>query len=106
MNPNKFLHIADLHLIENLHLKTAEKNLHHYKIKGFIEHDYNRITKLVNDILIIFKDDLFVTPSDSRKMKRKYGYSRAVFSAKHLLEHKEDLQEFVDRSFKATKSTQ
>ncbi|HLR42797.1 MAG TPA: metallophosphoesterase family protein [Pseudogracilibacillus sp.] len=44
MNPNKFLHIADLHLIENLHVKTVEENLHHFTMKKQV---FNHITNLI-----------------------------------------------------------
>lgn len=74
--------------------------------QGLIENDRNKVEKLVHQLLIICKNDLFVTPSDSGNMKRKYGYTRALYSAKHLLTSEADLQEFIDRSYKAKKNTQ
>src|SRR5690625_238980 len=74
--------------------------------QGYIENTREVIENLAYKMLAVFKDELFVTPSDSRKMRRKYGHSRALFSAEHLLKHPEDLQEFIDRSFKAMKTTQ
>ena len=64
------------------------------------------IEKITRYILNIFIDDIFVTPSDSINMKKKYGYSRASFTSRTLLNDKNIFNEYLDRILKATDKTQ
>lgn len=64
------------------------------------------LAELIREILEIFPNEIFVTPSDSNKMKKKYGYSRGVFRAKTLLSDPELFDEYFERIFKASKKTQ
>ncbi len=74
--------------------------------KGYVDLASDGLVKLVKDILNVFIDDIFVTPSDSYGMKKKYGYSRGVFSAKTLLSDEDIFKEFFDRIKKASNKTQ
>lgn len=75
---------------------------------GFIRQgmDNLELMSIIKNILTVFTDDIFVTPSDSGKMKKKYGYSRGVFSANTLLSDPLIFEEFIERSSKASKKTQ
>mgnify|MGYP000922542807 FL=1 len=64
------------------------------------------LATLIREILEIFPNEIFVTPSDSYKMKKKYGYSRGVFRAKTILSDPEIFDEYFKRIFKASNKTQ
>ena len=68
--------------------------------------DYLELGVIVEKILHVFQDDIFVTPSDSKKMKKKYGYSRGVFTAKTLLSDPVIFEEFLERIINASSKTQ
>jgi DNA repair exonuclease SbcCD nuclease subunit len=76
--------------------------------KGYLNLDIESpyLATLIKEILKIFPNEIFVTPSDSYKMKKKYGYSRGVFRAKTLLSDPELFDEYFERIFKASKKTQ
>lgn len=76
--------------------------------KGHINSDLETpyLVTLIKEILEIFPNEIFVTPSDSYKMKKKYGYSRGVFRAKTLLSDPDLFEEYFERIFKASKKTQ
>lgn len=74
--------------------------------KGFYSPDILPTENLVNNILKVFIDEIFVTPSDSYSMKKKYGFNRLCYSAKTLLANNDIFNEFVERSFKASSKTQ
>jgi len=76
--------------------------------KGILdqEMDYLELGVIIEKILHVFQDDIFVTPSDSQKMKKKYGYSRGVFTAKTLLSDPVIFEEFLERIIKASSKTQ
>jgi len=74
--------------------------------RGFYDKENEDLEILVRKILEVFSCAIFVTPSDSKKMKKKYGYSRGVFKAKTLLSNQLLFDEFIDRIPKATNKTQ
>lgn len=74
------------------------------QLNSDIESTY--LSTLIREILEIFPNEIFVTPSDSYKMKKKYEYSRGVFRAKTLLSDPELFDEYFERIFKAAKKTQ
>lgn len=76
--------------------------------RGLVDHglDNFELSSVIKKILAVFPDDIFVTPSDPYKMKKKYGYSRGVFTAKTLLSDPAIFQEFLERIIKASSKTQ
>lgn len=68
----------------------------------WVEEDEIILRELVRSTLATYPDDYFVTPSRSK------GYStrRLSMTGKSLLESNVRFEEFFDRSFKATKTTQ
>lgn len=74
--------------------------------KSQIDIDDNKLNLLIEEILKVFIDEIVVTPSDPLMMKRKYGYSRAVFNARTLLNDTVLFNEYMDRIFKASSKTQ
>ena len=78
--------------------------------RGIFEGYYNfESINFQNDIKAIielFKGNIMVTPSDSKDMKRKYGYNRIVVRASTLLENKVLFEEYLERIFKARPKTQ
>lgn len=76
--------------------------------KGHLDSDVESpyLATLIREILKIFPNEIFVTPSDSYKMKKKYGYSRGVFRAKTILSDPEIFDEYFERIFKASNKTQ
>ena len=73
---------------------------------GYYDLETCKLNILIKEILKIFINDIFVTPSDSSGMKKKYGHSRAVFTAKTLLSNEELFNEYIDRIIKASDKTQ
>jgi len=74
--------------------------------KGYYNPESENLEKLTRKILEVFNNSIFVTPSDSNSLKKKYGYSRGVFTAKSLLENQILFEEFMERIPKATVKTQ
>lgn len=75
-------------------------------MKCQLDCDDNELRNLIARILSIFTGDIMVTPSDSGKMFKKYGYSRAVFHANSLLNSALMFDEYMERIIKATPKTQ
>ena len=73
---------------------------------GYYNSETEKLEGIVREILKIFKEAIFVTPSDSRNMMKKYGYSRGVFRAKTLLNDHVLFEEFLERIPKAKSNTQ
>lgn len=74
--------------------------------KTYVDPHAPGLTVLIKEILAVFVDDIFVTPSDPGKMTKKYGYTRGVFTAQSLLSDAALFDEFMERIFKASRKTQ
>lgn len=73
--------------------------------KGFYSPALLPTEQLVRSVLKLFEEDIFITPSDSNNMRKKYGYNRVSFTSKTLLKNEDIFNEFVERTFKATVTT-
>jgi len=73
---------------------------------GYIDGEKDDIYHIIERLSRIFINDIFVTPSDSGKMKKKYGYNRIAVSAETLLKDKMLFHEYVERIYKASEKTQ
>ena len=61
---------------------------------------------IISDILRMFDEDIFVTPSDGVNMRRKYGTSRVAMRGATIVNHEKVRTEYLERSFKARANTQ
>ncbi len=81
-----------------------------YGYKGvfnvYIPFDISLIRKRTKSIIEVFQNEIFVTPSDPKVMKKKYGYNRACFTARTLLADSLMFDEYVERIIKASNKTQ
>ncbi len=74
--------------------------------KAFINENRPDFEDILRGIITVFSDDILVTPSDQKLMKRKYGSSRAVFTGKSLLKESTLFEEYMERIIKASSKTQ